>query len=328
MSQPPKNSNNPISNYLITSKPHMHAKITTQRIMLDVIIALLPAMLVAIINFGAQGTAVIAVSVISCVFFEWAYQKLMKKPVRVNDLSAVITGILIAFGVPATVPLWIMVAAAFFAIVIVKQLFGGIGQNFVNPALAARAFLLAAYPALVTMYDFGLAYDAVASATPLVQFAEAELHTPGLAAVWSALWGFGNTRGAIGEVATILIIAGGVYLLVRKVISWRIPVFFIGTTALMLFVFGRHGLMTGQPHYEIFLGALMLAAFFMATDYSTSPMTAMGQVVFAIGCGVITAIIRLWGGFPEGVTYAILLMNLLVPLIDKLTKPRVYGAAK
>jgi len=318
----------PTSNYLITSKPHMRAKITTRSIMLDVIIALLPAMLVAIINFGWRGATVIAVSVLSCVFFEWAYQHFMKKPVMINDLSAVITGILIAFGVPATVPLWTMVVAAFFAIIIVKQLFGGIGQNFVNPALAARAFLLAAYPALVTIYDFGLAPDAVATATPLVEFAESALHTPGLADMWRVLWAFGNTRGAIGEVATILVILGGVYLLVRKVINWRIPVFFIGTTAIMLLIFGRHGLMTGQPHYEIFLGALMLAAFFMATDYSTSPMTAMGQVIFGIGCGLITAIIRIWGGFPEGVTYAILLMNLLVPLIDKLTKPRVYGESK
>jgi len=306
----------------------MRAKITTQRIMLDVIIALIPALLIAVINFGARGTAVIAVSVISCVFFEWAYQKIMKKTVMVNDLSAVITGILIAFGVPATVPLWTMVVAAFFAIIIVKQLFGGIGQNFVNPALAARAFLLAAYPALVTIYDFGLAPDAVATATPLAEFATAGFYIPGLSDIWSVLWGFGNTRGAIGEVATILIIAGGAYLLIRKVINWRIPVFFIGTTGLMLFVFGRHGFFTGQPHYEIFLGALMLAAFFMATDYSTSPMTAMGQVVFGIGCGAITAIIRIWGGFPEGVTYAILLMNLLVSLIDKLTMPRVYGTTK
>jgi len=306
----------------------MRAKITTQRIMLDVIIALLPALLIAILNFGIHGASVIAVAVTSCVFFEWAYQKIMKKKSTVNDLSAVITGILIAFGVPATVPLWTMVAASFFAIIIVKQLFGGIGQNFVNPALAARAFLLAAYPALVTIYDFGLPYDAVAGPTPLAVFVEAELFTPTFGNIWDVLWGFGNTRGAIGEVATILVILGGIYLLVRKVINWRIPVFFIGTTAIMLFIFGRHGLFTGQPQYEIFLGALMLAAFFMATDYSTSPMTAMGQVVFGIGCGVITAIIRLWGGFPEGVTYAILLMNLLVPLIDKLTMPRVYGVAK
>ena len=316
------------SHYLITSKPHMRTQLTSQRIMLDVIIALLPAILVAVINFGVRGTSVIAVSVISCVFFEWAYQKIMKKTITVGDYSAVITGILIAFGVPATVPIWTMVVAAFFAIVIVKQLFGGIGQNFVNPALAARAFLLAAYPALVTIYDFGLAPDAIAGATPLVEFATAELHTPSLSAVWNVLWGFGSTRGAIGEVATILIIAGGLYLLIRKVINWRIPAFFIGTTALMLFVFGRHGFFTGQPHYEIFLGALMLAAFFMATDYATSPMTTRGQIIFGIGCGAITAIIRLWGSFPEGVTYAILLMNLLVPLIDKLTKPRVYGVAK
>ena len=319
---------NPTSNYLITSKPHMRGKITTQRIMLDVIIALLPAILVAAINFGPRGTAVIAVAVISCVFFEWAYQKIMKKTVMINDFSAVITGILIAFGVPATVPMWTMVVASFFAIVIVKQLFGGIGQNFVNPALAARAFLLAAYPALVTIYDFGLAPDAIVTATPLVEFAENSLQTRGLSDIWSVLWGFGNTRGAIGEVSTILVIAGGIYLLVRKVINWRIPAFFIGTTAIMLLIFGREGLFTGQPQYEIFLGALMLAAFFMATDYSTSPMTAMGQVVFGVGCGAITAIIRLWGGFPEGVTYAILLMNLLVPLIDKLTMPRVYGATK
>jgi len=296
--------------------------------MRDVIIALLPATLAAIINFGLQGSLIIAVSVISCVVFEFLYQKLLKKPVTTGDFSAVITGILLAFSVPPTMPLWATVVGAFFAIVIVKQLFGGMGQNFLNPALAARAFLLAAYPALMTDFSFGLAPDAIVTATPLAQFAAGEFFVPGINHVWSALWGFGNTRGSIGEVSTILVILGGMYLLARRIINWRIPVFFIGTTAVMMFVFGHHGLFTGQPHYEIFLGSLMLAAFFMATDYSTTPMTAIGQIIFGVGCGFFTTIIRLWGGFPEGVTYAILMMNLLVPLIDKVTMPRVYGTGK
>ena len=314
--------------FLISSMPHMRSRLHTSNIMRDVIIALLPVTIVAMFNFGLQGSSVFAVTVASCVLFEYLYQKLLKKESTVKDFSAVITGLLLALSVPATIPLWAMVVASFFAIVVVKQLFGGIGQNFVNPALAARAFLLAAYPSLVTNHSFGLEPDAVAGATPLVAFASTRLHMPDLEAVWNILWGVGTTRSAMGEVATILVIAGGVYLLIRKIINWRIPAFFIATSALMLYVFGRFGLMTGQPHYEIFLGGLMIAAFFMATDYSTSPMTAMGQIIFGIGCGFITAVIRLWGGFPEGVTYAILLMNLLVPLIDKVTRPRVYGTQR
>ena len=316
---------NEVNKPFVTAMPHLRAKPGVSTVMRDVLIALSPAVLVAVINFGVTGIAIMAVSVVSCVFFELMYQKLLKKRVAIADLSAVVTGILLAFCLPPGLPLWMVVVGAFVAIVVVKLLCGGIGQNFLNPALAAWAFLVLAYPGQMRDFTFGLPFDAVAGPTPLSEVLTA---APTLSDTWAILWGFGTTRGAIGEVATILIILGGIYLLVRKVITWHIPVSFIGSAALLIFIFSGDGLFAGFPHYEIFLGSIMLGAFFMATDYTTSPMTKKGQIIFGLGCGAITAIIRIWGGFPEGVAYAILMMNLLVPIIDRFTKPRVYGTVK
>ena len=309
----------------VTAMPHMRAKPGVSTVMRDVLIALSPAVLVAALDFGVMGIAIIVVSVASCVYFELMYQALLKKRVTITDLSAIVTGVLLAFCFPPGLPIWMVVVGAFVAIIVVKQLCGGIGQNFLNPALAAWAFLILAYPDQMTDFTFGLPLDAITSPTPLAEVLTA---APTLSDIWGILWGFGTTRGAIGEVATILIILGGIYLMARKVITWHIPVSFIGSAALLIFVFGGDGLFAGFPHYEIFLGSIILGAFFMATDYTTSPMTKRGQIIFGLGCGIITATIRIWGGFPEGVAYAILMMNLLVPLIDKITKPRVYGAVK
>ena len=248
----------------VSDMPHLRAKPGISSVMRDVVIALLPAVVFAAINFGAAGITIMAVSVASCVGFEWMAQSLMKKKPTISDFSAVITGILLAFSLPATMPIWMVIAGAFFAIVVVKQLFGGLGQNFLNPALAARAFLLAAYPDAMTDFTFGLAPDTITAATPLASMAQSGVH-PSLLTIWSLLWGFGNTLGSIGEGANLLIIIGGVYLLVRKVIRWYIPVTFIGSAALVLFIFGGDSLFAGQPHYDIFAGAIMMGAFFMAT---------------------------------------------------------------
>ena len=316
---------NEVNRPFVTAMPHLRAKPGVSTVMRDVLIALSPAVLAAAVNFGLTGIAIMVVSVAFCVFFELIYQFLLKKRVAVTDLSAVVTGILLAFCLPPGLPLWIVVVGAFFAIVIIKQLFGGIGQNFLNPALAAWAFLVLAYPDQMRDFTFGLPYDAITGPTPLAQVLTA---APTLYDTWGILWGLGTTRGAIGQSATILIILGGIYLLARKVITWHIPVSFIGSAALLIFIFSGDGLFAGFPHHEIFLGSIMLGAFFMATDYTTSPMTKRGQIIFGLGCGAVTAIIRIWGGFAEGVAYAILMMNLLVPIIDRFTKPRVYGTAK
>ena len=320
-------------NAKVTAAPHIRDRRSSTSIMLDVIIALSPAMLLVMFDFGIAAAAIIVVSVASCMYFEFMYKALLKKPMHKGDLSPIITGILLAFCVPPTLPVWMVVVGAFVAIIVVKQLFGGLGQNFLNPALAAWAFLLAAYHGSMTDYTFGLYPDVTTMPTPLA--IAAFVTEPTLSDIWGVLWGYGSTRGAIGETATILIILGGIYLLIRKVIKWYIPVSFIGSAALLIFIFGGgDGLFTGVPQYDIFVGAIILGAFFMATDYTTSPMTKWGQIIFGTGCGVITVIIRLWGGLPEGVAYAILLMNLLVPLIDKITtntaknkkrKERKYG---
>ena len=297
-------------------------------IMRDVLIALSPAVVMAIFWFGLRGAMLITVSVISCVGFEFFYRKSLKKSVTVTDLSAVVTGVLIALNMPPGVPLWVPVLGAFFAIIIVKQLFGGLGQNFVNPALAATAFLMAAYPMI--MNDFSYVFypfspDSFVYATPMAQAAQANF-TPTFESYFTQL--IQNPYGTVGQVTQITLILGGAYLLVRRVISWHIPCVFIVTAALMFWVFGHHGLFTGLPHFEILLGGIMLGAFFLATDHSTSPATPLGKIIFGAGCGVLTVVIRLWGSFPVSVTYAILFMNLLVPLIDKFTQHKISGEVK
>jgi electron transport complex protein RnfD len=306
----------------VSSTPHIHSKDTVEKIMLDVIIALIPACAAGVYFFKLKALAVILVSVVSCVLFEFLYQKAVKKPVTVSDLSAVVTGILLAFNLPVSVPLWLPAVGAFVAIIIVKQLFGGIGQNFVNPALMGRAFLLTSYPALMTHWTV----DSVTAATPLGLLKNGDIIVPSQTDYINAFWG--NIGGCIGETCVVALVLGGVYLLIKKVITWRIPAAYIFTVFVLSYVFGRNGFFTGVPLYEVITGGLLLGAFFMATDYTTSPVTKTGHLIMGVGCGVLTVLIRVYGGYPEGVSYSVLLMNLTVPLIDKFTRPRVYGVTK
>jgi len=307
----------------VTSSPHIQQNEGVRSIMLDVIIALIPAGIAGVYFFGANALNIIAVSIISCVVFEWLWQKIMKKPNTTGDLSAVVTGLLLAYNLPPTMPLWIVVIGALFAIIIAKQFFGGLGHNFINPALAGRAFLLASWTSEMTKWVapsiFGT--DAVSQATPLALIKSGNYNS--LPSLMDAL--LGNIGGCIGETSSVLLIIGGLYLIARRVITLRIPVAYIATVAVLTFIFGGGA---NLMLYHLFTGGLMLGAFFMATDYTTSPVTPWGQVIMGIGCGLITVVIRLKGGYPEGVSYSILLMNVATPLIDKYTKPRVFGHFK
>jgi len=310
--------------FLVTSTPHIRARATVTSVMGEVLLALTPAAVMAVVYMGLPALWVMLTAVAACVGFEAGYQKLTKQPVSVRDLSAAVTGLLFAFNLPASAPLWMVVVGAFIAIVLVKQLFGGIGQNFMNPALTARAVLLAAYPVQMTNWTIA-PLDAITFPTPLAALKEGVL-SPQTADFMDAL--LGRVGGCLGETCAVALLAGGIYLLVRKIISWRIPVVYIGTVFVLTWVLGRDGFFTGNPTYEILLGGLLLGAFFMATDYTTSPITAMGQLLMGLGCGIITVLIRVYGSYPEGVSYSILLMNLAVPLLDRVTRPRVYGTKK
>ncbi len=316
---------------IVSSSPHIRSNVTTQRLMIDVLIALVPALVCGVIYFGFRAALITLVSVASCLFFEYAWQKMMKKPVMLYDCSAAVTGVLLAFNMPVTVPIWIPIVGSFVAIVIVKQLFGGIGCNFMNPALAGRAFLLASWPVLMTRFvspfstGFLIGSDVITSATPLaiLKSGTAE-HLPSLFSMF-----IGNIGGCIGETSVFALLLGGFYLVIRRVISLRIPVSFIGTVALLCLLFSEGELSTVQHlFYHLFSGGLFLGAFFMATDYVTSPMSKMGQILMGIGCGIITVVIRHFGGYPEGVSYAIMLMNIATPLIDRVCKPRPFGYGK
>ncbi|MFV0313653.1 MAG: RnfABCDGE type electron transport complex subunit D [Anaerotignum sp.] len=310
-----------MANFVVSGTPHVRSKESIQSIMRDVIIALVPASVMGIWFFGINALMIIVAAVASSVFFEWLYQKIMKKPVTISDLSAVVTGLLLALNLPAATPIWVPIVGSAFAIIIAKQLFGGLGQNFINPALAGRAFLMASYPTEMTSWtsagNFGA--DAVAVATPL---AELKAGVTPAASLTDVL--VGNVGGCIGETCAIALIIGGVYLIAKHVISWRIPVIYIATVFVLTAAIGRHGVRV--PVYEIFAGGLMLGAFFMATDYASSPVTIKGQVIFALGCGLITSLVRIFGGYPEGVSYSILIMNLCVPLIERFTEPTIFGA--
>lgn len=305
---------------IASSSPHIRSDETISRIMLDVIIALLPATLASIYFFRLNAFMLIALSVVSAVATEAIFQKARKKPITINDLSAVVTGLLVAFNIPASAPWWIPVIGSAFAIAIVKQFFGGLGHNFMNPALAARAMLLASWPTIMTDWVTP-GVDAMTTATPLaILKGQAEGTLPSLTDML-----LGNIGGSLGETSAILLIIGGIYLLYRGVINWRIPFTYIGTVAVIMLVFGG-GL--ENTAYHLLAGGLMLGAFFMATDYASSPVTKKGQIIFGIGAGLLTAIIRLKGGYPEGVSYSILLMNVAAPLIDKYTSPKVFGEVK
>lgn len=312
-----------MANFVVSGTPHVRSKESIQSIMRDVIIALIPATAAGIFFFGIPALILIAVSIVACVFFEWLYQKLMKKTVTISDLSAVVTGLLLAMNLPASAPIWVPIVGAAFAIIFAKQLFGGLGQNFINPALAGRAFLLASYPTEMTTWTAPVGFsgaDAVAVATPLATLKTGAMPDASLTDVILGT----NIGGCIGETCAVALIIGGIYLLVKHVISWRIPVLYILTVFVLTAAIGRKGLRV--PVYEIFTGGLMLGAFFMATDYASSPVTPKGQIIFAIGCGVITTLIRIFGGYPEGVSYSILIMNLAVPLIERFTEPKIFGA--
>ena len=307
----------------VSSPPHIYGNDTIGRRMRDVLVALAPACIFGIYHYGSQAFSIITECVVSALAAEYFFQKVTGKKVTINDCSAALTGVLLAFNLPPGVPVWLPVIGSFFAIIAVKQLFGGLGSNFVNPALAARAFLLASFP--VQMTDWTLP-DAVSGATYLAQIKANPGFIPQAQDFMTLL--FGKIGGCIGETSAAALLLGGVYLIIRKTINWRIPIFYIGSFTLFAFVFGRSGFFTANVLFEVLSGGLLLGAFFMATDYATSPITPRGKVIMGIGCGFLTFIIRFYGGYPEGVSYAILIMNLFVPLIDKYIRPRIYGKAK
>ncbi len=314
----------------VSAAPHLHSKTTVQGIMRDVIIALMPAAIFGIFAFGVRAIITIAVCIISCVLSEFLFCKAVKKPVTVGDLSAVVTGLLLALNLPPRIPVYMAVIGSVFAIVIAKQLFGGIGKNFVNPALAGRCFMLIAWTGAMTSFVepfMGGGADAVSAATPLAVMSDPTKGT--LLTMQQAFMGFKS--GTIGEISGLCLLAGFIYLLARKVVKARIPVVYILSFAVLTFLFGENN--TGLPMYEytvlqVLTGGLLLGAFFMATDYTTTPVTAKGQVIFALGCGILTFLIRRFGGYPEGVSFSILLMNVASPLIEKYTAPKPFGYVK
>ena len=315
----------------ISSSPHVHSPITTQTIMRDVLIALAPALAGSVYFFGFRALMVTLVSAAACVFFEWAWCRLRKQHCKIYDLSAVVTGVLLAFVCPPTIPYWMIILGDLFAIILVKMLFGGIGKNFVNPALAGRAFMFSWPVAMSTWIKVGFenaapvfgSADVVTAATPLSFMHQGQLPN---VTVLDAF--FGNVGGCIGETSALLLLIGFVYLLWRKVLTLRIPLAYIGTVAVLSFLFpmGHNSLL--WMAYQLFTGGLMLGAIFMATDYVTSPVTKLGQIIYGIGCGVLTIVIRYFGGYNEGVSYAILIMNCCVVLLDRIGRPAKFGAPK
>lgn len=305
-----------MSSFSVSLSPHVRDSASTRRIMLQVCLALLPALAFGVWAFGLYALLVVALSVASAVGTEALVQRCLKRPITISDGSAAVTGLLLGLTLPPEAPWYVPVFGAVFAIFIAKQVFGGLGDNFVNPALAGRAFLLACWPVEMTSYPNPFAVDALTSATPLADAGFAQ----SAAALQNAYLGF--VPGTIGETCKLALLLGAAYLLLRRVIDWRIPVAYLGSLALLSWAFGENGLLA------IGLGGVILGAFFMATDYVTSPITPWGKLVYGVGCGLITFAIRTWGAYPEGVTYAILLMNVAAPLIDRGFRPRKYGEVK
>lgn len=336
-----------VEKLLVSSSPHITDKESIPKIMYGVLFSLIPAAIGAIYFFGIQAAWVIVIAIVSSVITEFVLQKLFHKPVTISDGSAIVTGILLAYNLPAEVPWWIPVIGSFFAIAIGKIPFGGLGYNPMNPALLGRAFLLASWPTQMTIFKTAptggtlSGIDVITTATPLNVFKQAkdaianqtnllgeiepshaisQLYDSYINLFW------GKVGGCLGETSVFLLLLGAVYLTYKRYISFRIPLSYIGTVALLSWIFGGvEGLFTGDPIFHIFSGGLILGAFFMATDMVTSPVTYKGRIIFGIGCGILTVVIRLIGGYPEGVSYSILLMNLTVPLIDRYTKPKVFG---
>ena len=308
--------------YNVSSNPHIRDKMTNSRIMQLGVIALLPATLFGIWNFGVHALLVILATVASSVFFEWLYDRLMHKKNTPTDFSAVVTGLLLALNMPPQIPIWMPILGSFVAIIIVKQLFGGLGQNFMNPALAARCFLLIAFTGPMTNF----VTDTFSGATPLAVLKPGA--EPGTATSLLTMF-IGKHAGVIGETSVVCLLIGAIYLLVRKVISLRIPASYILTFAVLIFLFAPgHQFDAEYMLKELCGGGLMLGAFFLATDYVTSPITPNGKIVFGVILGLLTFIFRMFGGSAEGVSYAIIFSNLLVPLIEKVTVPKSFGKKK
>ncbi len=301
----------------VSSSPHVRKKTTTTNIMLDVVIALCPALIVGVWHFGYRALVLVGISVITTVLSEYLYEKLLKMPITVGDMSAVVTGLLLGMNLPSTVPFWMPVLGGAFAIIVSKMLYGGLGYNFMNPALAGRAFLTISFTGLMTNFN----YDGLTTATPMALLKAGE-QVPLLDMF------LGQTGGTIGETCALALILGGVYLLVKGVISWRIPGTYILTVLVFALIFGGHGFDANYLLGHLVGGGLMLGAIFMATDYVTSPITPLGQIVFGIFIGLLTGLFRIFGGSAEGVSYAIILGNLVVPLIERFTMPAAFGRGK
>lgn len=320
---------------IVSVSPHIRSEESVSRIMWTVNLALLPSTAMAVYFFGLRAVYVLALSIVSAVFFEWAFEKFTKRPVTISDGSAFLTGLLLGMNLPSGVPFYLPVTGSFVAIVITKHLFGGLGYNIFNPALIGRAFLLLTWPRIMTTWlePTGFTVDAKTTATPLMILKE-----EGIARLLEIFGDkanlyihllTGQRAGSLGETSVIAILIGGLFLLWRGYITWHIPVSFLGTAALLAWVFGGKGaLFTGDPLIHLMSGGIMLGAFFMATDYVTSPMVRTAQVIFGIGCGFLTMLIRLKGGYPEGVMFAILIMNCFAPLLDRAFRTRVFGARK
>ena len=314
----------------VSSSPHISCNESVPKIMWNVVFALVPAVLFGVIYFKTNALIIVIVSILSAVLAEYLVQKFRKQPISISDGSAVLTGLLLAMCMPPTIPAYMVGIGAAIAIVIGKHSMGGLGQNIFNPAHIGRAALMVSWPvAMTTWSQVTTSVDAVTSATPLniakIQGYDALLQTyGGNMELYKALF-FGTRNGCIGETCTILLLLGGIYLIYKKYVNWQIPVVMIGTVGIFTWVFGPNGFFTGDPAFHMMAGGLVIGAFFMATDMVTIPITKKGQLIFAFGAGLITAIIRLQGGYPEGVCYSILLMNALTPLIDRLVKPKIFG---
>ena len=296
----------------VSSSPHVRSNTTTGNIMYDVAIAMIPAAAYGVYQFGAKALLILLVTVASCMLSEYVYESLMGKPVTVSDGSALVTGMILALNMPPEIPLWIPMIGGIFAIIVVKQLYGGLGQNFMNPALAARCFLLISFTGQMSTFP----YDGVTGATPLAMMRAGQQ-------VDVAAMFVGKIPGTIGEVSVLALLIGAAYLLIKKVISIRIPGTYILTFAVFMFLFG--GMDLSYTLAQVCGGGLIFGAFFMATDYVTSPITPKGQIVFGVLLGILTGVFRLWGGSPEGVSYAIIIANIMVPLIEKVTLPKAFG---
>lgn len=310
---------------IVGTSPHIHGRDLTSKVMWSVFLALAPAGLAGVWIFGLPALKVVLVSILSCVATEALIQKLTRKKIIISDGSAALTGLLLAYNLSSSVPLWMPVIGAVFAVAICKHAFGGLGANIFNPALAARAFLLASWPKYMTEFVKPFSADAVTSATPLVMLKGGKAQS--LASIGLSYWDLflGRRGGCIGEVCILALLIGAVYLLWRKYIWWQTPTGFVLTLGGLSWIFGQNGFFKGDFIFSILSGGVILGSFFMATDYVTSPLTRKGQLVFGIGCGAIAFVIRRFGGYPEGVSYSILIMNAAVPLIDRYVRKKRYG---